>query len=403
MLKFKNLILSIINENDTVELEEPPAVTIPEPAGQTKTVREWFFIIPTSTTTEPASSEDVTKTSNTTMANPSALSAEIKKLESSYVTAYGPGSFPSVDDLTKIMNVWRRCWSRTSASQFFEYAQYMPFIELMAQVANLVPGNPNVDDRFLKAQIPQTAFDLCLTKFTEALTNKPTANPIDFPIATAEGQYVASQIKKHIQTNFVGQITLDKYPGNTIKEAIFYILEARKKARLATLSTSTVPDQGKAVLDILLEPDKFAGGNNAFSSKVSSDKIYTRAIHTELLGIGLSARRLFDAECMRLFKKSPDGKGYEGAGPITTSSAYEVFLNNGSHDEKNYFAFADDEGGHSVSAADIGEGGYIISNLKAASQKNEPVKDLYEKLTDCLLYTSPSPRSRQKSRMPSSA
>ena len=27
----------------------------------------------------------------------------------------------------------------------------------------------------------------------------------------------------------------------------------------------------------------------------------------------------------------------------------------------------------------------------------------YEKYTDCLLYTSPSPRDRQKSRMPSSA
>ena len=36
-------------------------------------------------------------------------------------------------------------------------------------------------------------------------------------------------------------------------------------------------------------------------------------------------------------------------------------------------------------------------------KSNENFLDLQEKLTDCLLYTSPSPRDRQKSRMPSSA
>ena len=50
----------------------------------------------------------------------------------------------------------------------------------------------------------------------------------------------------------------------------------------------------------------------------------------------------------------------------------------------------------------------------AAVQRHEPLEDLlqkaeewarreYCKVSDCLLYTSPSPRDRQKSRMPSSA
>ena len=34
---------------------------------------------------------------------------------------------------------------------------------------------------------------------------------------------------------------------------------------------------------------------------------------------------------------------------------------------------------------------------------NEPNADQIDKLKACLLYTSPSPRDRQKSRMPSSA
>ena len=35
--------------------------------------------------------------------------------------------------------------------------------------------------------------------------------------------------------------------------------------------------------------------------------------------------------------------------------------------------------------------------------KKHPEMELYDEYKDCLLYTSPSPRDRQKSRMPSSA
>ena len=43
------------------------------------------------------------------------------------------------------------------------------------------------------------------------------------------------------------------------------------------------------------------------------------------------------------------------------------------------------------------KGAYIWSNVKPAFEKR------YELTKTCLLYTSPSPRDRQKSRMPSSA
>ena len=40
---------------------------------------------------------------------------------------------------------------------------------------------------------------------------------------------------------------------------------------------------------------------------------------------------------------------------------------------------------------------------EAGDGAKDAVEDIAEKLRDCLLYTSPSPRDRQKSRMPSSA
>ena len=391
MVKFKSLILSVLDEGesavaepipgedtkDTTEEETPPTLS----GGKTKSLRDWFFNPQsnTSTTTDPSSGTNVSASA------PTNLTKEIIDLESTYIQAYGPGTFPSVDDLSKILNIWRRCWSRTSASQFFEYAQYMPFIEFMAQVAHLAGDVSGVDERFLRAPITEAAFKASVATFITALKNKPTANPIDFPVSTAEGQYVATQIKKHIQTNYVGQITLDKYPGSSIKDAIFYILEARKKARLATLPQASVPDQGKEVLRVLLRPKDFAGGTYAFSNKVSSDKIYTRAIHTELLAIGLSARRFFDAECLRLFKKDPTTGKFKEPGPDMSDTAYEIFLNNGSVDGQNFFVFSDNDG-DSVPAKDIGSGGYIVSNIKIASQKNEAAKDLYEKLTELANY-----------------
>ena len=48
------------------------------------------------------------------------------------------------------------------------------------------------------------------------------------------------------------------------------------------------------------------------------------------------------------------------------------------------------------------EAQHLISNLRQSS--DEDVQDFFERVsTCCLLYTSPSPRDRQKSRMPSSA
>ena len=43
------------------------------------------------------------------------------------------------------------------------------------------------------------------------------------------------------------------------------------------------------------------------------------------------------------------------------------------------------------------------ANYRAAAGNNSADQELGERVYTCLLYTSPSPRDRQKSRMPSSA
>ena len=46
---------------------------------------------------------------------------------------------------------------------------------------------------------------------------------------------------------------------------------------------------------------------------------------------------------------------------------------------------------------------FMCNHCPFVKAKIEAIKELHSKFKDCLLYTSPSPRDRQKSRMPSSA
>jgi hypothetical protein len=395
-LNFKHLISSVLTEHELLikeNVDAPPAenrVLNSKEEGEEKKdepsidstkarpLTHLFFEVDEKTT--PATDENATFT-------PKGLSQEMRDVNTVYEQAYGPSSAPTSDTLNKMLNIWMKCWTRTSASQFYNYVQYLPYIELMAQVANLAPGNPSsVVDRFKKVPISIEAFKKQLEQFKKTIQNRTSANPIDFPIITAEGQYVATQLRKQIQQNTVGQVALEKFSGNSIKEAIFYILEARKKARLASLPTKSVPDQGKEVLDVLLHPEKYSGGMYAFSNKVSSDKIYTRAMHTDLLNIGFAAKALFESELHRIFPKD-ESSNFKSPGPITGDTAYEVFLNNASQEEGNLFAF-DAEEGHVRLAKDVGAGGYSIENLKklAASSENEPARELYNLLTSLANY-----------------
>lgn len=387
MLKFKELILSVINEEGEAAVMTPPAKTEvpkaeeekaeeekPTDPSAGKTLRNWFFTPFYDGTPDGAKNK-----------SPTDITPEIKNLRSKYDGAYGAGSAPQFAELNKIFTVWPSCYARDSAAGFLDLGKYLPYIELMAQVAgasiSTTPGAKNVADKFWTNLVPKATFVSILKAFEAAIDTRPTANPIDFPITTAEGSYIARQVRKHIQTNYVGQITLDKFDGASIKDAVFRLLEPRKKARLATISNSSVPDQGKEVLEVLLSPEKFAGGNYAFSNKVSSDKIYTRAIHQDLLEIGLSAKRFFENECSRLFKREKGGEDFAYPGPLMTPTAHEKFLNNAGTSGGNFHFDLED------STSKEGDTGYTVKEIKDLSTKsNKSAEELYALLLGLANY-----------------
>jgi len=188
MLKFKELILSVINEGvpeavvvdpAKTEVETPDEKTddeekAKEPTDSSggKTLRNWFF---------------TPEYDGTTAANksPTGITNEINNLRSKYDSAYGAGSAPQFTELNKIFTVWPSCYARDSAAGFLDLGKYLPYIELMAQVAgasiSTTSGTKNVTDKFWTNLVPKATFNSILKAFEAAIDTRPTANPIDFP------------------------------------------------------------------------------------------------------------------------------------------------------------------------------------------------------------------------------
>lgn len=346
MVNFKHVVLQILNES-----------------GIEKTTAGWFFEL-----------DDVNK--------PKALSPEshISEITLAYEGKYGNGTFPNYDKLRSIFNAWQLCWTRTSAAQLIGYSMYFPMISFMADIA-LQTGATKAADAFNTLTLSKEIFDRLKDGFVKSLKEVTSANPIDFrPILSPQAQYISTQILKDNQREYLATASLEKHFANNIKDAVYKLLEVRKKARLATLSNASVPDQGNAVKDVLVHPDKYSGGQYAFSSKVSSDKIYTRAIHTELVTIGLLAKGFFEFEAMRL--------GSEESPISIEDTEYESFLNNTPMSEGNLYAFHQKNSGEEVLATDVGQGGYIIKNIKALGMTgdNDPALKLYNALLSFANY-----------------
>lgn len=141
-VNFKNLIESVLTENTLQKTEEAEPLVSDDTSKETtddskedetpteatlaaKPLFELFFDVD-----KPASDGKASESSDVVF-TPKNLTREINEVNVIYQNAYGPGSAPTLDVLTKIFNIWIKCWTRTSASQFFEYSQYLPYIELI--------------------------------------------------------------------------------------------------------------------------------------------------------------------------------------------------------------------------------------------------------------------------------
>lgn len=185
-----------------------------------------------------------------------------------------------------------------------------------------------------------------------------------------------SSMLKEIYDSLIGKLSLTNYQQNSIKETIYGLLEARKVARTSTLKNPTVPPAIKLIDDILLTPEKYAGGKQMVPAQFK--KIYDEVTVEQLAKISLLAQNLYKSEAVQLSEKENIYEVF----PRKITTTFNQFLENNSlapsGDEQIYFMFdlnvEDDKkanpGTKKVYNPDI-PNGYNISNISEKLKSNE--------------------------------
>ena len=189
---------------------------------------------------------------------------------------------------------------------------------------------------------------------------------------------------KEIYDSLIGRLSLTNYQQNSIKETIYGLLEARKTARTQTLKNPTVPPANKLIDDILLTPEKYAGGKQMVPAQFK--KMYDDVTVEQLAKISLLAQNLYKSEAIQFSEKEEIYEIF----PRKITTTFNEFLENSSlqptSDNQDFFMFdlrvkenvGPDVGTTKVYNPDI-PNGYIISNISEkikTPEARELIKEL---------------------------
>jgi hypothetical protein len=193
-----------------------------------------------------------------------------------------------------------------------------------------------------------------------------------------------SSMLKEIYDSLIGKLSLTNYQQNSIKETIYGFLEARKDARLKTIKNPTVPPANQLIDDILLTPEKYAGGKQMVPAQFK--KMYNDVTVEQLAKIALLAQNLYKSEAVQLSEKEDIYEVF----PRKIATTFNQFLENSSlhftADNKNFFMFdlrVEDSKGPDVGIKKVYNpeipNGYTISNISEkikSPEARELIKEL---------------------------
>lgn len=361
------------------------------------------------------------------------IKPEVEKFQAAYRKKYGADL--SNKDISTTARLCKDPWTSKSAQSFLEKGSLFPVIDLIFYIAEEIAraqGKPSEHSKDIFAsdypdnvKTIKTALQKANSKFEE---NAITSNPIDYqPLSTDRGPYIKVQILKHLyKTEEVSKVFLTNYKGSSIKEAVYWMLAARKKVRAKTIPGGTVPDQGKEVWELMINYTKFAGGIDKFSAKLSSDKVYTQPVWKDLWDIARKADLFYQSEqesaqevteSLRFFNKNllnedsatdaanaaaeagkateqtqqqnPEEKQTENKPQYQFLPQFPDFLENKriSDNSKKFQFTTTDKKFLTPPSQQAFDGGYTIENIETMAKNNVPgAKQLYDKLTSFANY-----------------
>lgn len=194
-------------------------------------------------------------------------------------------------DSNKIFAIARDQTIRQRADSLVEYAEHFPLLDflwyLMSKEKGFDPTKIDLDD----AKITKHATDfqnLC------SKSNQGTnINPLfGYTPITSVANVIKRPLQKKISNQLIGKLSLQNYSGKSIKEALYFLLEARKKARSSVIK-QTVPSAIPFIDKILADPQSYAG---KVQIPPQLRAIYDRVDGETLIDLAQTMHEFFESE-----------------------------------------------------------------------------------------------------------
>ena len=288
---------------------------------------------------------------------------------------------PSADEVRAVITAWTPALTREGAAQFKELGYLLPVIYLVWKLVN-AHGKPTINS--FTSPWDQAKAAPIIANFQKRLTETKSRNPIDFKVVDdTKVANILRIIKTHVGSS-VGQLALTKFDNESIRDALYHLLAARKAVRLKTLKVKTVPDAGPAVEKVLRNSKQFAGGQRLFDPKLST--VYTEPVEKDILSIAIAAEKFFNEQVTEYTPPVKEGE----AQPVCNTDLWD-FLTNSSVGADSMFSFVwtdDSSAKKEIKAETAGKGGYVIKNIRtlATSNKSPGATLLYRELEDFANY-----------------
>lgn len=196
---------------------------------------------------------------------------------------------------------------RAGVADLVPLAHYFPLIDFIAYVIH------ETNDINLNKPMDANTADSVGKKFVNSSTSinsigsssTTTKDPLfDYTPISITGSTNIGPLRRKINQNSIGALSLKQYDKLSIKQAFYALLEARKKTRKATIDPGKLPTSNKFVDDILKFPENYVG-KTQIPAEVSS--LYDQVTGRVIIQIAMSMKDFFDSECERLIlSKNPN-------------------------------------------------------------------------------------------------
>lgn len=277
---------------------------------------------------------------------------------------------------SKIFRVAVEYAKRPSAESLVQYAEQFPLLDflwyIISKETNFDLEKDDLDSSKIKIHVD--TFKAACGKANQGTNVNPLFGYVPYTGIAATAQRL---LQKKISNQLIGKLSLQNYNGKSIKEALYFLLEARKKARSSVIK-QTVPSAIPFIDKILADPQSYAG---KVQIPPQLRAIYDRVDGETLIDLAQTMQDFFESE----YATAISSQKQLSSKNIKVKTTFMDFISNNLTKESkvpNKFAFINTKSNKLIYQqgnipANV-KGGYTIANIRTINtpQAKTLIKEL---------------------------